>query len=251
MKWLRLYHDILNDPKVMMLSETNRWHYVALLCIASGNDPRGTLPDENEISFRLRITAKKVQEIIDNLTKANLIKNNKINGWDKRQFQSDNVTTRVQKTRMKQLGNVTVTTSDTDTDKIQKDTDNTGDSEPKVKHEAKRKKKKFIPPILDDVISYFTDNGYSEAGATQAFKYYDEADPPWTDSTGKKVRGWKQKFRGNWFRDEFLVKEKERDNNIQIWCVNPDCVQFHKPYLVTKRKDPYQCGSCQQELEGM
>ena len=47
MKWLRLYHDILNDPKIMMLSEEYRWRYIALLCVVSSNDSRGKLPDIN------------------------------------------------------------------------------------------------------------------------------------------------------------------------------------------------------------
>jgi len=68
-------------------------------------------------------------------------------------------------------------------------------------------KKKFTPPTKEEVIKYFQENGYSQESAKNAFLYYEEADPPWTDSTGKKVRGWKQKMRGVWFKPE--NKEQE------------------------------------------
>ena len=63
-------------------------------------------------------------------------------------------------------------------------------------------RKKFNPPSLAEVIKYFFDNGYSIETAKKAFKYYNEADPPWTDSRGNKIRGWKQKMVGVWFKDE-------------------------------------------------
>jgi len=62
--------------------------------------------------------------------------------------------------------------------------------------------KKFIPPELKDVIKFFIDNGYTEESAKKAFDYYADGEPPWTDSKGNQVRGWKQKMRGNWFRSE-------------------------------------------------
>jgi hypothetical protein len=72
----------------------------------------------------------------------------------------------------------------------------------KVKKVNKRDIREFIPPIIEDVIQYFVENGYSKESAIHAFKYYNEADPPWTDSRGQKVRGWKQKMRGVWFKPE-------------------------------------------------
>lgn len=78
------------------------------------------------------------------------------------------------------------------------------------------KKKKFTAPSFQDVILYFKENGYSEEAAKNAFLYYDEADPPWTDSTGKKVRSWKQKMRGVWFKPENKKIESEGIKNRKI-----------------------------------
>ena len=70
------------------------------------------------------------------------------------------------------------------------------------KKEKKINKRKFVPPNIDEVIKFFTDNGHTKESAIHAFKYYDDAEPPWTDSRGNKVRGWKQKMRGVWFKPE-------------------------------------------------
>lgn len=64
----------------------------------------------------------------------------------------------------------------------------------------KKPKKIFIPPILEDVKTYFKDNGYSEQSSVRFFNYYSTAE--WKDSQGKQVRNWKQKALGVWFKPE-------------------------------------------------
>jgi hypothetical protein len=66
--------------------------------------------------------------------------------------------------------------------------------------------KVFIPPIIDEVITYFTDNGYTEESARRAFKYYNEA--AWKDSRGKQVLNWKQKMISVWFKDENKTQKR-------------------------------------------
>lgn len=58
----------------------------------------------------------------------------------------------------------------------------------------------FRPPILSEVVLYFLENGYTEQSAVKAFHYYDTA--AWKDSKGNKVKNWKQKMQGVWFKDE-------------------------------------------------
>ena len=72
----------------------------------------------------------------------------------------------------------------------------------KDKRKLKDNGKNFIPPEIEDVITYFSENGYSQESARKAFKYYSEAEPPWTDSKGSKVKNWKQKMIGVWFKPE-------------------------------------------------
>jgi len=75
----------------------------------------------------------------------------------------------------------------------------------RIEENRKDKKRKdkgrnFIPPVLDDVIFYFKEKGYSTEVAKRAFEYYSTAD--WKDSKGNKVRNWKQKMLAVWFKDE-------------------------------------------------
>jgi len=62
------------------------------------------------------------------------------------------------------------------------------------------KAKGFVAPTLDEVQSYFAENGYTAKSAQTAFDYYTAGD--WKDSKGNRVLNWKQKMRGVWFRDE-------------------------------------------------
>lgn len=69
--------------------------------------------------------------------------------------------------------------------------------------EEKPKAKKFSPPTQSEVISYFLEKGYTQEAACKAFDYYDVAD--WTDSTGKKIKNWKQKMIAVWFEEKNKV----------------------------------------------
>jgi hypothetical protein len=71
----------------------------------------------------------------------------------------------------------------------------------KDKKENKEKKvRMFVPPTLDEVKKYFTDNGYYESAAVKAYNYY--AAGNWIDSKGTPVTAWKQKMIGVWFKPE-------------------------------------------------
>jgi len=80
-----------------------------------------------------------------------------------------------------------------------------------VKVKDKRKKEKsekvFSPPTILEVISYFSENGYTDESATKAFNYYDCAE--WIDSKGNKVRNWKQKMQSVWFEDKYKKSNNE------------------------------------------
>ena len=62
---------------------------------------------------------------------------------------------------------------------------------PDIYKKKQRTKKIFVPPEIDDFISYFLKNNYPETLARKVFEYYSTAD--WHDSKGNKVRNWKQK----------------------------------------------------------
>ncbi len=77
-----------------------------------------------------------------------------------------------------------------------------GDPEPPAP-----KKGRFVPPTKQEVIDYFVENGYREDVATEAWMYYQEGD--WHDKNGDKVKNWKQKMRGVWFKSETKDKSKK------------------------------------------
>mgnify|MGYP000170279188 CR=1 FL=1 len=91
---------------------------------------------------------------------------------------------------------------------LQTECDGNAIKESKVKEikEKKEKTKVFIPPTISEVINYFIENGYTELSASKAFNYYDCAS--WVDSKGNKIKNWKQKMQGVWFKDENASKSK-------------------------------------------
>lgn len=114
MRWLRLYDDTINDPKVLKLPEAMRWHWIALLCVASKNE--GVLPHLDDIAIQLRVTAAKAMEIISALVKAQLIDKAETgfapHNWNGRQYKSDVSTDRVKRFRNGKR-NVSETVSET------------------------------------------------------------------------------------------------------------------------------------------
>ena len=91
-RWLRLYEGVVNDPKLQRLSGDTFKGLINLWCLASAND--GRLPPFEDIAFALRMTGKKVRDLIDTLIRAGLIDethsgNYRPHKWDERQFKSD------------------------------------------------------------------------------------------------------------------------------------------------------------------
>ena len=59
-----------------------------------------------------------------------------------------------------------------------------------------RKKKEFIPPTVNDVITYFREKGSTDDLARKAYDYYTTGG--WKDAKGDPVLNWKQKMLINW-----------------------------------------------------
>lgn len=62
-------------------------------------------------------------------------------------------------------------------------------------------KAEIRPPTLEEWTAYFAEHGYPATLAKRSWHSYADAEPPWTDSRGVPVRGWKQKVQQVWFRD--------------------------------------------------
>ena len=91
MHWLKLYTEIVNDPKIQLLAPSDRWHYVVLLCAKAD----GLFDYEDDfktqlLAVHLRLTAEEMSALYDRLTDAKLIKKDWTPaGWDKRQVVND------------------------------------------------------------------------------------------------------------------------------------------------------------------
>lgn len=66
--------------------------------------------------------------------------------------------------------------------------------------ESKGKESKNTPPTLSEVEDYFHSRGYTKQSAGKAFDYYSVNN--WHDGKGNKVKNWKQKMIGVWFKPE-------------------------------------------------
>ena len=121
--WLRLYHSIIQDPKILQLTPDNRWYYVGLLVVSSEQTERGTLPNLSEIACYLRVRKPKAERIVETLTAAGLLYKSssdhvlRINGWDDRQHTGDNTAERMKRYRLRNaLRNGSALDTDTDRD---------------------------------------------------------------------------------------------------------------------------------------
>lgn len=99
MKWLRLYDDVLDDPKVQRLPAHLFKAWINLLCLANKSDERGTLPCTEDIAFRLRLKPSEAERIMDALEQAGLMERAETgwqpHQWENRQRRSDDVAERV------------------------------------------------------------------------------------------------------------------------------------------------------------
>ena len=97
MKWLRLWTEILDDPKMCQLADDEYRVFTYLLAMAAEEEKDGAIPFKpGDIAWRTRLPMDLVTRSIDKLLKLDIIGPNgnglKFVHWDKRQFKSDNRT---------------------------------------------------------------------------------------------------------------------------------------------------------------
>ena len=150
MKWLRLWTDLLDDPKIKGLTDLEFRVFVCLLCFASECEKNGNIPHSlDDISWRLRLQKSDLEPVILSLkTQKILIQNTngiKFKNWKKRQPKSDNVLERVKKFRQKRnvTRNVTETLHETDQNRTEQ-------SRAEQIKKTSKEKVVSLPPWLDE-----------------------------------------------------------------------------------------------------
>jgi hypothetical protein len=79
MPWVKIYTEILDDPKMMDLSTSAKWRFVQFIALAGEFDMNGLLTDGDnpmsvkKIAWRLREAAETIQGDLDQLKAAGLI----------------------------------------------------------------------------------------------------------------------------------------------------------------------------------
>ena len=71
MKWLRLYSDVVSDPKVQRLPGEKFKAWINLLCVASQHD--GILPPVADLAFTLRSAEDKIIALLEDLVEKRLL----------------------------------------------------------------------------------------------------------------------------------------------------------------------------------
>ncbi len=152
MKWFRFYVEIIDDVKMLQLTDYEYRMFTYLMAYASEvNSSSGELQlTFNSLSLRFRQRFNHFSRAIETFQNLGLITvdDNQyitITNWNKRQFKTDNAYERVKKFReVKQKRNVSSalheTAPDTDTD-----TDTEKD---------KKRRRIFTPPTLEEVTDY-------------------------------------------------------------------------------------------------
>lgn len=94
--WLRLYTELLNDPKVQLLPPEQFKGWVNLLCLAKERD--GLLPSVRDVAFRLRMSEAEATCLLVDLAKQGLLDENddgyKPHNWETRQYASEGASRR-------------------------------------------------------------------------------------------------------------------------------------------------------------
>lgn len=115
MRWFRMWTDILDDPKLLLLAPDDRWYFVAMCALKR----RGLLDEgddsvtrDRKISLSLRLDHRERDEMKRRLMEVKLIDEDwQPHGWKNRQFSSDSSVERTRKWRLKKKrhGDVTKT----------------------------------------------------------------------------------------------------------------------------------------------
>lgn len=103
--WIRLYSEIIDDPKVQLLEPEHFRMWINFMCLASDNG--GKVELSKQVSWRLRVSQQQLSECVNVLIDGGLLDKDEAGGvwihkWKERQFESDDRTKVTREWRKKQ-----------------------------------------------------------------------------------------------------------------------------------------------------
>jgi hypothetical protein len=144
--WFRFWSEAIENRKLQSLNGDQFKLYVNLMCIANRNEPRGTLPEPQDVAFALRMDTNALTTDLAELKRLKFLDGNprayRVHGWEEWQRESDANKTpgrrgrnaeRTPKERAKPATGVPLERIDKDTEEDrdkEKDTDEDEDKEP-------------------------------------------------------------------------------------------------------------------------
>ena len=78
--WVKLYHEILHDPKMGRLSDRAWRRVVELYLLAGENDGTGNIPDTADLAWTLRADTDELEAELQELTKIDVVRKTET-GW--------------------------------------------------------------------------------------------------------------------------------------------------------------------------
>jgi hypothetical protein len=93
LRWCRLWTDVVDDPKLLLLSPADRWYYIGILALKRTgllDEPDSDVTRDAKVTVKLRLDIRERDELKRRLIDARLIDEGwQPLGWNKRQYQSD------------------------------------------------------------------------------------------------------------------------------------------------------------------
>jgi len=72
--WLKLYYEILDDPKMGKLRPSTKWRFIECLLVAGERDEGGFLPGLDELAWRIRADREQLEKDMLDLAEADILK---------------------------------------------------------------------------------------------------------------------------------------------------------------------------------
>lgn len=159
MDWLRLWHDMPNDPKWRAIARRANLSipevmavYMHMMVQASENDPRGSIEgwDDEDVAAALDIDVESV-EAIRKAMQGKVLDGDKLRGWDKRQpNREDNSRERVRRHREKKAEESKKCNGEGNDSEAEETACNADVTQGNAPEKSREDKSKDNPPSSDD-----------------------------------------------------------------------------------------------------
>lgn len=235
MPWLRLHTDILDDPKMHVITESQFSHFILMLCVASECNASGALPqyDVKSLSWRLRTRATDLRKTIDKLIEMGIMYNSDgqlgFCNWEKRQYSESYK--RVKKHREKRYSNNNVTekkrySNDESNANVTADTDTDTDTDKNVKTNPSGKAPK-LPRTTSEACGQPVDN-YKGLVQKKVLKHLDER----RIEVLKFIHSLKPKHKAEFYANAIEIfgtkPEPESGSLTEVMCLEKYYYEFYK-----------------------